>query len=390
MIFALPLAWLQLKHDYRRTMVALSGIVFAVMMIFMQLGFREALFESAVHLHKSLQGDIFLISPRSTSLTAMESFSERRLDQVLGFEEVKLVIPIYLGFGQWKNPQLKDYWRPIYVIGFEVAEGVFNLPGVQENLAQLKRPNVVLFDESSRTEFGPVVQQFEQKGTVITEIGNRAQGNRQIEVGGLFRLGTSFGADGNLITSDLNFLRIFSQRRKGFIEIGLIQLKPSSNTERVVAKIEEFLPEDVKVLSKENFIKFEQDYWQSSTAIGFVFNLSVGMAIIVGIVVVYQILYTNVTDYLPEYATLKAIGYTQRYLLYLVFQEAIILAILGYIQGIVIASFSYRISRDKTSLPIEMTSARAIIVLVLTILMCFLAGAIAVRKLKDADPADIF
>jgi len=390
MILKLPTAWLQLKYDFSRTTVALSGIVFAVVMIFMQLGFREALFDSAVHLHKSLQGEIFLISPRSTSLTAMESFSERRLEQTLAFREVEFVTPIYLGFAQWKNPETKNYWRPIYVIGFEIREGVFNLPGVQQNLEQLKKPDVVIFDEASRSEFGPVVTELKQGVTVTTEVGNRGPGNRRVTVLGLFKLGTSFGADGNLITSHLNFLRIFNQRQKGLIEVGLINLKPGTNINSLVTKIKQFLPEDVKVLSKAEFIQFEQKYWQSSTSIGFIFNLSVAMAIIVGIVVVYQILYTNVTDYLPEYATLKAMGYTHNYLLSLVFQEAIILAVLGYIQGLVIALFSYKISRDATSLPIEMTNLRAIIVLILTVLMCCIAGAIAVRKLRDADPADIF
>lgn len=390
MILKIPAAWLQLKYDYSRTTVALSGIVFAVVMIFMQLGFREALFDSAVHLHESLQGDIFLISPRSTSLTAMESFSERRLEQMLAFKDVEFVTPIYLGFAQWKNPEIKNYWRPIYAIGFEVREGIFSLPGVQQNLEKLKLPDVVLFDEASRSEFGPVVTDFKQGVTVTTEVGNRAGGNRRIRVVGLFKLGTSFGADGNLITSDLNFLRIFSQRQNGWIEVGLIKLKSGTDSSGLLAKFKQVLPEDVKVLSKEEFIRFEQDYWQSSTAIGFVFNLSVALASIVGIVVVYQILYTNVTDYLPEYATLKAMGYTNNYLLSLVFQEAIILAVLGYAQGLIIAVFSYKMSRDATSLPIEMTSMRALLVLILTGLMCCIAGAIAVRKLRDADPADIF
>lgn len=386
----LPVALLQLKYDLSRTIVAISGIVFAVVMIFMQLGFRAALFDSAVHLHNSLQGDIFLISPRSTSLTAMESFSERRLDQTLALDEVASVTPIYLGFAQWKNPETKNYWRPIYVIGFEIKPGVFNLPGVEQHLDTLKLPDKVLFDRSSRKEFGPVAALINQNTVVEIELGNRSQGNRKVEVSGLFKLGTSFGADGNLITSHLNFLRIFDRRQKGLIEVGAITLKSNSNVQQVVEQIQEYLPGDVRILSKDDFVQFEKTYWQSSTAIGFVFDLSVGMAIIVGIVVVYQILYTNVTDYLPEYATLKAIGYTHTYLLLLVFQEAMILAIIGYIEGIIFALISYYFSRNSTSLPIEMTWVRAITVFLVTGTMCFTAGAIAVQKLREADPADIF
>ncbi|MEW6497684.1 MAG: ABC transporter permease DevC, partial [Cyanobacteriota bacterium] len=249
MILKIPTAWLQLKHEKLRLLVAIGGISFAVVLIFTQLGLRAALFDSAVALHTSLQGEIFLLSPRSTSLVAMENFSERRLYQTLAFEEVQSVIPIYLGFAQWKNPQTRNYWRNIYVIGFDISYPVFDLPGIKENIDKLKFPDVVLFDEASRDEFGPIVSEFKQKGIVTTELGDRGPGNRKITVQGLFKLGTSFGADGNLITSDLNFLRIFLQRPKGFINIGVIQLKPGFNIEDALPKVRKYLPKDVKVLS---------------------------------------------------------------------------------------------------------------------------------------------
>jgi putative ABC transport system permease protein len=37
-----------------------------------------------------------------------------------------------------------------------------------------------------------------------------------------------------------------------------------------------------------------------------------------------------------------------------------------------------------------MTMARAVTVLILTIIMCTISGAIATRKLQSADPADMF
>lgn len=390
MILKIPTAWLQLKHEKLRLLVAIGGISFAVVLIFTQLGLRAALFDSAVALHTSLQGEIFLLSPRSTSLVAMENFSERRLYQTLAFEEVQAVIPIYLGFAQWKNPQTRNYWRNIFVIGFDISYPVFDLPGIQENIDKLKFPDVILFDEASRAEFGPVVSEFKQNGIVTTELGDRGPGNRKVTVQGLFRLGTSFGADGNLITSDLNFLRIFLQRPKGFINIGVIQLKPGFNVENVLPKVRKYLPEDVKVLSKQELKFFEQKYWDSSTPIGFIFALGVGLGLVVGIIIVYQILYSNVSEHLAEYATLKAIGYKHTYLLSVVFQESLILAILGYIPGLVISSGIYKLARNATLLPVLMKYPRAFLVLALTFLMCFISGAIAVRKLGEADPADIF
>ena len=390
MIFKISTAWLQLKHEKMRLMVAIGGISFAVVLIFMQLGLRVALLDSGVALYSKLEGDIFLLSARSTGLIAMENFSERRLYQALAFPEVKTVIPMYLGFAQWKNPQTRNYWRNIYIIGFELNKNVFNLEGVNNNLDKLKEPDVVLFDAVSRTEFGPVVELFNLQGKVETEIGDRGPNNRKITVVGLFQLGTSFGADGNLITSDLNFFRIFIQRQKGFINLGLVQLHPGYNPEKVIRKLKNYLPPDIRVMSRTELMELEKEYWNTTTPIGFVFTFGVILGTIVGIIIVYQILYSNVSEHLAEYATLKAMGYKHRYLLTVIFQQALILAILGYIPGFFITLVMYHTAQQATKLPIEMESTRALTVLILTILICFSSGAIAVRKLQEADPADIF
>ena len=390
MILKISTAWLQLKHEKMRLLVAIGGITFAVVLIFMQLGLRGALFDSAVSLYNNLEGEIFLLSPRSTALIAMENFSERRLYQTLAFPEVKNVIPIYLGFAQWKNPQTRNYWRNIYVIGFELTKNAFNLAGVNNNLDRLKEPDVVLFDAVSRAEFGPVVELFEQQKKIVTEIGDRGPNNRKVTVGGLFELGTSFGSDGNLITSDLNFLRIFIQRQKGFINLGIVQLHPGYETEEVVRKLQDYLPSDIRVMSRQELMDFEKEYWNTTTPIGYVFTFGVILGSIVGIIIVYQILYSNVSEHLAEYATLKAMGYQHRYLLGVIFQEALILAILGYIPGFFITLGLYQTAQQATRLPIAMESMRALIVLILTIFICFSSGALTARKLQEADPADIF
>ena len=386
MIRKIPLAWLQLTREKTRLAVALAGIAFADILMFMQLGFRDALFEGNVQLHKSLKGEIVLINPQSEALLSMETFSQRRLYQALAVKEVKSVHPIYVDFTGWKNPQTQKL-RSIQVVGFNPKEHVFNLPGIQQNVEKIKLRDVLLFDRGSRAEFGEVATNIDQGKTIITEVGGR-----QIKVKGTFQLGTSFGADGNLITSDLNFIRLFNneRRKQGLIDIGLIKLKPGANTEVVLENLRNYLPKDVKVLSKQEFIDFEKSYWASSTPIGFIFAFGTVIAFIVGTVIVYQILYSEVSDHLPEYATLKAIGYTQNYLLFVIFKEALILACLGYMPGFAFAIFQYKMASDATLLPIVMTGSRAVLVLILTILMCSISGVIAVRKLRSADPADIF
>ncbi|PHV62548.1 ABC transporter permease DevC [Cyanobacterium aponinum] len=380
-----PLAWLQLSKEKIRLLIAIAGISFADILMFMQLGFKTALLNSAVRIHENIKGDIFLISPQSDALIGMKSFSSRRLYEALGIKEVKSINPLYIGFTTWKNP-LNQKTRQIMIMGFNPKEPIFNLSGVQKNLDKLKQPDQVLFDTDSRPEFGPIPQLFQERKEVKTEINNR-----QIEVAGLFTIGTTFGADGNIITSDLNFLRIFTQRDKGLIDVGVINLEEDANTEAVIKTLKNKLNSgDVLVLSRDEFVNYERSYWENTTAVGFVFTLGTVMGLIVGTVIVYQILYTDVADHLPEYATLKAMGYTNNYLLVLVFQQAIILACIGFLPGLGFSAFLYSVTAKATGLPIFLSKSLIISVFLLTLFMCGFSGAIAVNKLKSADPADIF
>jgi putative ABC transport system permease protein len=384
MAVKIPLSWLQLTREKTRLAVALSGIAFADILMFMQLGFRDALYYSNVRMHSSLVGDVILINSQSNAVLSMKTFSQRRLYKALDLPTVQSVHPIYLDYTSWRNP-VTGRPRSILIFGINPEVNLFNLPGVEENLNKLKLPDVVLYDRSSRVEYGPITDNFNQGKIVTAEVRRR-----QVKVGGLFTLGASFGADGNLVTSDVNFLRIFNNRQRGLIDIGVIKLKPGADPMQVAQYLRSYLPTDINVLTKEEFIEFERNYWAGSTAIGFIFTLGTIMGFIVGTVIVYQILYTEVNDHLSEYATLKAIGYTQNYLLMVILQEAFLLAVVGYLPGFACALVLYNVARDATLLPIFMSYNRAIMVIMLTILMCFISGMIAIRKLSSADPADIF
>lgn len=384
MIFKIPLPWLQLTYKKSRFLVALMGIGFAVMLMFLQLGLRDALFDSAVRLHKSLQGDIILLSPLSSASISMESFSQRHLYEALGFEGVESVMPLYVEFAVWKNLKTRRA-RLIFVIGLNPTQEVLDLAGVPENIDKIKLENTALFDRTSRPEFGSIPEEYNRGETTIAEV----NGNR-VTIGGLFQLGTSFGTDGSLIISDDSFFRIFNNRDRGLIDIGVIKLKPEANARIVLENMKNSLSEGVTVLSKQEYIDFEKNYWNTSTAIGFIFYLGAIVGFTVGTIIVYQILYADVSEHLSEYATLKAIGYTNNYLLGVVFQESLILASFGYIPGITISLTLYTIVKQVTLLPIYMSWSRALFILVLTIFMCIVSGAIAIQKLRDADPVDVF
>ncbi len=390
MILNIPLAWLQLVKQKARFIVALAGIAFVSVLMFLQIGFQDALYASATQLHKNLDGNLFLISIQYQSLTSNQSFPRQRLYQILGSEDVESVSPLYVQFAKLKNPQT-GFKYPIYVLGFNPITSIINLPNVQQNLHLIRLPDQVLFDSASRPEFGPVAENFEQGKTVVAEIFSYiGLVGYKVKIGGLFSLGPSFGVDGNLIVSISTFLRIFQERSVQDIDIGLIKLKPGANPEKVLANLATKLPQDVKLIAREDFIKLEKDYWTLRTPIGFVFNFMVTMGFVVGVIVVYQILYSNISNHLAEYATLKAMGFKNKYLLSIVFQQAILLASLGYVPGFAISLGLYDIAKNATQLPVMMNSERAIFVFCLAMIMCLVSGFLSTNKLRNVDPADIF
>lgn len=390
MILNIPLAWLQLSRQKARFLVALAGIAFVAVLMFMQIGFQDALYASATKLHRNLQGDLFIISAQYKSLTSNQSFPRWRLYQALGVDGVESVSPLYMQFAKLKNP-INGLKFPLYVIGFDPVRSVFKSPDVQQSYKLLQNPRIVLFDRASRPEFGAIAQDFEQGKNVNVEIFSyTALVGYKVKIGGLFTLGPSFGVDGNLIVSSSTFLRIFQDRSVQNIDIGLITLKPDADPKKVLATLSASLPKDVMVVTRNDFITFEKNYWTLRTPIGFVFNLMVIMGFVVGVIVVYQILYSNISTHLAEYATLKAMGFKNKYLLNVVFQQALILASLGYIPGFAISIALYDVAKNATKLPVIMSSDKAAIVLISAIIMCLTSGFLSTKKLRNVDPADIF
>lgn len=379
-----PLGWLQLKREKGRLMVAIAGIAFADVLMFMQLGFQASLYDSNTRVNRSMNADIILISPKALNLQNVSTFSRRRLLQAQDVPGVAEANALYINNLTWKNPQTRLN-ATVQVLGFDPDKPAFDLPAVNEQLDKLKIPDTVLFDRGARGEYSEAIAAVDAGELITTE----AEG-RTLTIAGIFELGASFGADASLMVSDQTFLQIFRRREAASVSIGLLQVETGYAPEQVVATLRDYLPEDVRVLTMEEYVTFEEDYWRVASPVGFVFGLGTAMAFVVGIVIVYQVLSTDVNAHLKEYATFKAMGYNNSYLLIVVFEEAIILALMGFIPGVILPVGLYKIAENATALPIAMTLARAKTVLILTIMMCMISGAIATRKLQSADPADMF
>jgi putative ABC transport system permease protein len=366
MFGSIPLGWLQLKAQKLRLVAAIMGIAFAVILIFVQLEFREALFVSAVRYHTTMDYDLAMLSPKTDYMISSKQFPRARLYQVLGFDGVKSATAVYMRLVSWRNPVDPSNARNIFVIGFDPSEPGFERLLSGEQREAIKIPDQVIFDRLGRDEYGPVPDLLDSGQAVSAEINDR-----RVAVTSMYKVGTSFGLDGGVITSDLNFLRILPSRKKSAIDLGLIK-------------------QDVRVLTRQEFMDLEIQHWNKTTPIGYIFAFGAMMGLIVGLIIVYQILFADVQDHLQEYATLKAMGYTHGYLRNVVLQEAIILAVLGFIPGMAVAHLVFTQGADATRLPLEMSLQSALSVFALTVAMCAGSGLIALRKLRAVDPADVF
>ena len=379
-----PLGWRQLRHLPLRLAVAVAGIAFAVLLIMMQLGFRAALFESTLRFHERFRYDIALFSPDSTFIVRPATFSIRRLYQALGVEGVTDVSPVYIFPATWKNPWTNER-RSINAIGLDPEDDGLDTPGFAEGRPFLAQQDVVLFDAGSRPEFGPVAERFRSEGAIVTEINDR-----EVRVAGLIDIGPSFGIDGTVITSDDNWLRLFPDRPRDEISLGLVRLAPGTDPAAARERLRAELPRDVLVLTKSDFIARETAYWNGATPIGYIFAFGAIMGFVVGAIIVYQILFADVSEHLNEYATLRAIGYRSRFVSGIVMQEAVILALLGYLPGVAAATWLYGLAAGATRLPLHLTAGRAATVLALTLAMCVISGFLALRKVRRLDPAEVF
>ena len=384
----LPLAWLQLKRQPVRYLVAVTGIGFAALLMFMQLGFQSGLLRSATTFYQALESDLILINPATVNSGSYQQFPQSLLYRALGIEGVSKTIPLYVTN---INAQQLGGVKPtsLRVIGFDPNEKVLDVPAINSQRDLLKTPNFVLFDELGLSiKTGPVAKKVSKDGPLELILSNYS---RSFRVMGLFKLGSTFVADSNLIASQATALDLaFPQVSVGEISLGLIRLDPSADIKRVQTYLKSLYGDQLQVLTKKELITQERDYWNNVSSFGVIFGFGTIMGLLVGGVVVYQVLYTDVSDHLKEYATLKAMGFSNKFVLMVVIQESILLAVSAFIPATLLSAALYAGLTAVSGIRLEMTADKTLLVGSLTMGLCAVASAIAIRKLQDADPASVF
>jgi putative ABC transport system permease protein len=380
----LPIGWLQLAHNKARLVAAVAGVAFANLLVFMQLGILGALNGSTVAPYTMLNADIIISSEDGNTLTDSGNVARARMFQALGVPGVASAAPLFIGnlpFSMADGTSVS-----LLAFGMDTSRPSFASSVIVDSLGELEIENTALLDTQTRgvpasAYEGLLLGQpftFEANSQTLTAIGT-------LEVGG------GFLADGTLVLSDQTFLRFFERRTSGAPSHILIKVNDNVSLDRVVKRIEAVLPsESVKVQTLEDAAKADLAFMSSERPTGIIFGFGVLIGIIVGIVIVYQVLSSDVADHLREYATFKAMGYGQSFFLGIVFEEAIVLAIFGFIPGFIVSLGLYAGLSSVTSLPVAMDASRAILVFFGTLSACTISGAIATRRLAGADPADLF
>ena len=379
----MPIGWLQLVSNKLRFAAAGTGVAFACILVFVQLGMLGAFREATRISYRTLNADIMISASDANGLSEGSNVARRRLFQALAVPGTKEAMPVFVGKTSW----LQEDGTKIQLtaIGIDPTRQSFIGPAVTD-AETLRLSNNAMLDRLSRGLKPQQLDAVSPDNPMVIEINGE-----QISITGTVSVGGGFTADGYMVVSDQTFLRLFPARSSGAPNHILLNIETGEDPDKVSERIRGSLAsESIIVRSFTKAIEDENTYQTTRRPTGLIFGVGVVIGTLVGLVIVYQILSTDVADHLSEYATFKAMGFSQRFFRSIVLEEAVILAFVGFIPALLATIGIYSIMAKATALPIAMSPERAVMVLVGTVLSCTLSGFLAMRKLANADPADLF
>jgi putative ABC transport system permease protein len=379
----LPIGWLQLTQSRARFAAALAGVAFANVLVFVQLGIMNSMATATLKPYGFFQADIMISAFDANSMTEGGNVARQWMFQAMEDPDVVSGTGIFVNNVSW---QRTDKTLGLTTYGIDPTHPEFLSPEMAARSDKLQLPNSGILDRFSRglpRDLAASIRpqsplSFEVSGTTLTLYDTFAGGG-------------GFGGDGYMMVSDQTFLTLFPERRSGAPDHILLKLVPGANPDIVTARLQELVSDkSLRIRSYAAAAAADLSYQQTKRPTGIIFGFGVIIGILVGIVIVYQVLSTDVADHLSEYATFKAIGYSQRFFLSIVLEEALILGVLGFIPGLAVATLLLAGMAAVTTLPLAMTMSMAVTVFVGTVIACSLSGAFATRRLAAADPADLF
>lgn len=378
------LGWSQLSFGKSKMMVAVFGVCAISALILSVLSLKDAVVDSTLQIPKSLKSDVIILSARTQSILRPAPFSRRLLDRVRGIEGVAATTFVTIENGQWINPDTHQE-HPIRVLGLELEFDVIDLPGIDPQEPRLHMKDQLIFDASSRPKFGNVATTFRAEKNFTTELNGR-----RIEVCGLTYSGVSIAADGNVFTTHANFQRLFPHVGNSRCHIGVLKLHSPLSATDIAAQVQTLLGKEVHVMTRAQMVAAERSFMILNDPVDDIMGMIAAISFFVGMIIVYQILYTDVVNHLPQFATLKAMGFSSFFLLRIILSEGLILSILGFWPGLLLAFGLAHLSEQATLLPVSISNGNIIFVFATAMLMCTFAALMSIRKITAIEPASVF
>lgn len=374
----------------RKTALALAGIGVAIVLIFMQLGFLGAVQNTATTIFDKLDFDLLVRSPNYLHLADSDKFDRRILDEIAGCSGVDSVSRVQVTMGSWRNHAGQPHG--VLLFGIETSQNPFNDPRVTADFDKLAAPGTLLIDSKCHPDFSPA----DGKRFGPRDIGRSVVvSDQSLTVSGLFSMGSGLACNGAAIVSEKTFAKLAPYFRERETSLGLVRIKKGTNPNELVHRLRSRLSDSsgaapVEILQRSEVTQRELRRWIAETPIGFIFTLGVGIAAIVGTAIVYMVLANDVTARLPEYATLRAMGYSPGYLASIVMKQAAYMAIFAFVPALALSWLLYWVTGASAGIDLSMSGGRIIGVLVLTFGICGLSGLFALKKLWQVQPADLF
>ena len=372
------LAWRILSHEKGRSVLAGVGVFIAILLVFVELGFYIAVPQGGMLVYDHLRFDLLLCSKNYAFQAEPSQFPRQRLAQAAKVSGVTQVTPLWFAGAKWQDPR-GGLRLDAFIIGLDPAAHPFAVESIERQENLLAQPDTMLVDDATRPIFGPL-----SSGTVLL------LNDHKVTIGGDYHLGTGFLGIGVAVLNEANFFRLFAPRPADFVNLGLIMLAPGRKADEAAVELARALPDDVQVFTRGTLQQHEDAYWTTRTSVGLIFGSGLIVSLIVGVVVLYQTLATQIHRHLPEFVTLKAIGYTDRYLTAAVMIEAAFLVLLAFLPAVAATLAIYAQIRGATLLPVTLKLPQFVGVLTLTLLMSAIAAYFALGTLRRADPADVF
>ena len=395
---SVPLAWNNLTHNWRRLGVAVAGVGFAVFLMFIEMGFKHALIDSTIEVVNLMQCDLVAVSRARYALPARQRMDRQRLMQIRNHPAIVGAYPVYIEnvFAVIKKVNENGY--PIRVIAVNLDDQVFEHHVLERYRNLLRAPGTGIIDAKSKRKYGFAHHRPDDLRDFDVELANQ-----RLQIVGAFQLGTDFAIDGNVLMSDENYAKFFPYSAEGAdplsrVDLGVIRIRSpgqqastnNANLERIRQELNRMLPDDVEVYTQDEFMQRERDFWNHATPVGYIFTVGMIMGFIVGVIICYQIIYSDIEDHMSELATLKAMGYGNDFFVGFVIQEAVFLSVLGFLPGLLVSWGVFGLLANLTGLLLRLTWGRVAFVFCLTLMMCVASGCMAIRKVISMDPAELF